>query len=79
MLTIITFLYAQPKRILPDNRVKFYQECVDALLEKWDNAKQITRANDFESIDKVTILSALAYRHIVNAQTTGEEISKKWH
>ncbi len=34
MLTIITFLYAQPKRILPDNRVKFYKECIEALIEK---------------------------------------------
>ncbi len=77
MLTIITFLYAQPKRILPDNRVKFYEECVDALLEKWDNAKSLDRANVFETIDKVSILSYLAYQHIVDNKTTDEEISKE--
>ncbi|MBP6828912.1 MAG: NACHT domain-containing protein, partial [Saprospiraceae bacterium] len=62
MLTIIAYLYAQPKRILPDNRVKFYQECVDALMEEFDNTKQIERANEFQTIDKVTILSHIAYR-----------------
>lgn len=76
MLTIITFLYAQPKRILPDNRVKFYAECIDALMEKWDNAKALDRANEFETIDKITILSKIAYRHISDAKTTDEEIKK---
>lgn len=77
MLTIITFLYAQPKRILPDNRVKFYEECVDALLEKWDNAKILDRANEFETIDKVSILNYLAYNHIVDNKYTDEEITKE--
>lgn len=77
MLTIITFLYSQPKRILPDNRVKFYAECVDALMEKWDNARNLNRANEFESIDKITILSELAYQHITNAKSTDEDITKK--
>ncbi|MFN3850494.1 MAG: NACHT domain-containing protein [Spirosomataceae bacterium] len=77
MLTIITFLYAQPKRVLPDNRVKFYEECVDALLEKWDNSKTVDRANAFETIDKVSILSYLAYQHITDSKTTDEEIPKE--
>lgn len=77
MLTIITFLYAQPKRILPDNRVEFYKECIQALFEKFDNTRQLNRANQFETIDKISILSHLAYTHIVNAKTTDEEISKK--
>ena len=77
ILTIITFLYAQPKRILPDNRVKFYEECIDALMEKWDNAKSIIRANQFETIDKITILNRLAYRHITSSVSTDEEISKR--
>jgi hypothetical protein len=77
MLTIIAFLYAQPKRILPDNRVKFYQECVDALMEKFDNAKQIARANEFDTIHKNTILSHIAYKHIVGGDTTDGEIRKE--
>ncbi len=77
LLTIITFLYAQPKRILPDNRVKFYKECVEALLEKWDFSKSLARVNEFETIDKITILNQIAYQHIINEQTTDEEISKK--
>ena len=76
MLTIISFLYAQPKRILPDNRVKFYKECIEALLEKWDYAKSLDRANEFETIDKVTILSRIAHHHISDFETTDEEIKK---
>jgi hypothetical protein len=77
MLTIIAYLYAQPKRILPDNRVKFYQECVDALMEKFDNTKMIARANEFQTVDKVTILSHIAYQHIVDAETTDSEIQRE--
>ncbi len=76
MLTIISFLYAQPKRILPDNRVKFYSECIDALLEQWDNTKMIDRANEFETVDKRTVLSELAYRHITNSSLSDGEIAK---
>jgi hypothetical protein len=76
ILTILTFIYSQPKRTLPDNRVKFYWECIDALMEKFDNTKLIDRANQFETTDKITILSHLAYRHITNSKTTDEDISK---
>jgi len=76
ILTILTFLYAQPKRVLPDNRVKFYAECIDALMEKWDNARALNRANQFETIDKVTILSHVAYEHITDSRTTDEDIPK---
>jgi len=44
------------------------------LMEKFDHAKQIERANEFETVDKVTILSHVAYRHIVNSETTDTEI-----
>lgn len=77
MLTIITFLYSQPKRILPDNRVLFYKECIDALFEKWDNSKVIDRANRFETIDKVPVLNELAYDHIISSNETDEDIEKK--
>ena len=77
MLTIIAFVYSQPKRILPDNRVKFYYECIEALMEKWDNTKSIIRANQFETIDKVAILSRLAFEQIINEETTGQDISKE--
>lgn len=56
--------------------MKFYEECIDALMEKWDNAKSIVRANQFETIDKITILNRLAYRHITSSVSTDEEISK---
>lgn len=75
MLSIITFLYAQADKVLPDKRIKFYDECVEALLEKWDNAKPLDRENIFEKIDKVEILSYLGYQHIVEKSTTEDEIS----
>lgn len=76
ILTIICFLYAQPKRVLPDHRVKFYSECVDALMEKWDNAKNVDRANKFETVDKVVMLSEVAYRHLVKNEKGGEDIHR---
>ncbi len=76
ILTIICFLYAQPKRVLPDHRVKFYSECVDALMEKWDNAKNVDRANQFETVDKVAMLSAVAYRHLAGNAHGNEDIQR---
>jgi hypothetical protein len=75
MLTIICFLYAQPKYLLPDNRVDFYRECCRALLEKWDLVAQVARANRFETDHKIDILSRIAYRHVSKSATTDEEIS----
>jgi hypothetical protein len=75
MLTIICFLYAQPKYLLPDNRVEFYRECSRALLEKWDVARQAVRSNHFESDHKMDILSRIAYAHISKGKITDEEIS----
>jgi hypothetical protein len=76
ILTIISFLYAQPKRILPDNRVNFYYECIEALMEKFDNTRLINRANEFETVDKKSILSRLAYQHITDSNETDEDILK---
>ena len=77
MLTIICFLYAQPKYTLPDNRVEFYRECCRALLEKWDLAKLADRANQFETDHKMDILGRIAFQHITDGNTTDEEISAK--
>ncbi|MGH6871351.1 MAG: NACHT domain-containing protein [Rhizomicrobium sp.] len=74
MLTIICFLYSQPKYLLPDNRVEFYRECCRALLEKWDLAMSAGRANQFETDHKMNVLSRIAYRHISDKVTTDEEI-----
>jgi hypothetical protein len=64
MLTIITFLYSLPKYTLPDNRVEFYEQCTRALLEEWDRARLVSRANRFESHQKIAVLNRIAYQHI---------------
>ncbi len=72
MLTIIAFIYSQPKRVLPDNRVMFYKECVEALMEAWDNAKELDKANEFETVDKIAVLNKLAYQTIIDASDKDE-------
>jgi hypothetical protein len=74
MLTIICFLYGQPKYVLPDNRVEFYRECCRALLERWDTARQTQRANRFEADHKIDVLSRIAHNHVSNRATADEEI-----
>ncbi len=63
MLTIVCFLYGQPKYRLPDNRAQFYEVCARALLEEWDQA-QGNRANAFDRPHKEHLLAALAHAHI---------------
>lgn len=64
MLTIVCFLYGQPKYRLPDNRAQFYEVCSRALLEEWDQAQSSTRANWFDRPHKEYVLAALAFSHI---------------
>ncbi|UCH92297.1 MAG: NACHT domain-containing protein [Candidatus Aminicenantes bacterium] len=64
MLTIITFLYSLPKYTLPDNRVEFYEQCTRALLEEWDRTKLLSRANRYESHQKIAVLNRIAFQHV---------------
>lgn len=64
MLTIVCFLYSQPKYRLPDNRAQFYEVCSLALLEHWDQAQSRERANAFDRPHKEHLLAALALEHI---------------
>ncbi len=64
MLTIVAFLYSQPKYRLPDNRAQFYEVCTRALLEEWDQAKSVERANYFDLPHKEALLAKLAYEHV---------------
>jgi predicted NACHT family NTPase len=64
MLTIIAFLYSQPKYHLPQNRAEFYDICSRALLEEWDQHQNPDRANRFERHHKEYVLSELAYQHL---------------
>jgi hypothetical protein len=64
MLTILAFLYSQPKYHLPENRAEFYEVCARALLEEWDQHRNPDRANRFERHHKEYVLAELAYRHL---------------
>lgn len=77
MLTIIAFLYSLPKYTLPDNRVQFYEQCTRALLAEWDRARDVTRANKFESHQKTSVLSKIAFEQITIAKETDEFISQE--
>jgi hypothetical protein len=64
MLTIIAFLYSQPRYRLPENRAQFYEVCVRALLEEWDSAENPDRANQFDRPHKEHLLARLAHAHL---------------
>ena len=64
MLTIVCFLYGQPKYRLPDNRAQFYEVCSRALLEEWDQAQSRDRANRFDRPHKEHLLAVLALDHL---------------
>lgn len=64
LLTIVCFLYSQPKYRLPENRAQFYEVCVRALLEEWNQATRPDKANKFDRPHKEICLGALAYEHI---------------
>jgi hypothetical protein len=64
MLTIIAFLYSQPKYRLPENRAQFYEVCSRALLEEWDQHENPARANQYDRPHKELLLGQLAYKHL---------------
>jgi len=76
MLTIIAFLYSLPKYTLPDNRVQFYELCTRALLEEWDRAQDVQRANRFEAHQKLAVLDRVAFEHISRAAQTDELVAQ---
>ena len=64
MLTIVAFLYSQPRYRLPENRAQFYEVCSRALLEEWDQHENPARANQYDRPHKEILLGQLAYRHL---------------
>lgn len=65
-LTIIAYLYSQPKYRLPENRALFYEVCCRALLEEWDQAVNPERSNRFDRPHKEFLLGRLAYTHLIS-------------
>jgi hypothetical protein len=68
LLTIIAYLYSQPKYRLPENRALFYEVCTRALLEEWDQTANPERANQFDRVHKELLLGQLAYAHLAGAR-----------
>ncbi len=64
MLTIIAYLYGQPRYRLPDNRALFYEVCTHALVAEWDQAQNPQRANQFDRPHKEQVLSHIAFEHM---------------
>jgi hypothetical protein len=64
MLTIVAFLYSQPRYRLPENRAQFYEVCSRALLEEWDQHENPARANQYDRPHKEILLGQLAYQHL---------------
>ena len=57
LLTIIAFLYSDPKFILPHSRAEFYQKATTLLLELWHQEH-----NRYRMREKHTVLQHLALR-----------------
>lgn len=76
MLTIIAFLYSQPKYHLPENRALFYDVCTRALLEEWDQAATSDQANRFERHHKEYVLGELAFQHL-NGPTPDADLDER--
>lgn len=70
ILNIIAYIYTMTDRTLPDGKVDFFRECVDALLEKWDNQQARVREN-LSFVDKngkIKVLNRIAFANLVEAQ-----------
>jgi hypothetical protein len=68
MLTIVTSLYAETDYSLPDSREEFYRRCIEALLQKWDDHKNIEHRNRIRFDRKEAFLQELAYNAIQGAR-----------
>ncbi|UCE59356.1 MAG: NACHT domain-containing protein [Phycisphaerales bacterium] len=75
MLTIVTSLYRETQYELPDSREEFYKICIEALLRKWDAAKNQDDRNRFPAALKEAFLRQLAFKVL---QVGFREISEAW-
>ena len=62
MLTIVTSLYRETDYQLPDSREEFFRVCVDALLRRWDEARQLEERNKYAPGLKEAFLQDLSLR-----------------
>nr|VFJ73774.1 MAG: NACHT domain-containing protein [Candidatus Kentron sp. FW] len=64
MLTIVTSLYRDTDYQLPDSREDFYKICIDALLRRWDAARELESRNKFPPALKEAFLQGLAFKSL---------------
>lgn len=67
MLTIVTSLYRDYDYTLPDSREEFYRVCIEALLRKWDEAKNMEDRNTIKASYKAAFLEEFAFTAIEQA------------
>ena len=72
LLSIIAFLYINPRFILPHSRAEFYQEATDILLKKLDQARV---QNQFTAINKRMVLRHLALYYQTSANQRQDHLS----
>jgi hypothetical protein len=62
MLTIVTSLYKETDYPLPDSREEFFRICIDALLRRWDEAREMENRNKYPPGLKESFLQELAFQ-----------------
>lgn len=66
MLTIVTSLYKETDYQLPDSREEFFRICIDALLRRWDEARELDKRNRHPPGLKEAFLQELSFRTLVD-------------
>ena len=62
MMSLLTFVYQESHRKLPNDRVKVYHKCMQLMMEDRDKSRGIYEyRNQFDSDDKELLLCKLAY------------------
>jgi NACHT domain len=75
MLTIVTSLYRETEYQLPDSRDAFYKVCIQALLTRWDAAREMDNRNRYPEGLKEAFLQELAYAYL---SQRGRDLSASW-
>ncbi|RMH68902.1 MAG: NACHT domain-containing protein [Gemmatimonadetes bacterium] len=77
LLKIITIVYDQspPDRTLRSQRTDLYADCVDLLLDRWNQQKQVVRLNRFPKGVRLRALAAMGFAaHLQQQRFISEEI-----
>ncbi len=61
MLTIVTSLYRDYEYTLPESREEFYSVCIEALLHRWDAARDLVDRNKIQASYKAAFLEEFAF------------------